>query len=147
MTTVSLEPERVALERRADMLRVRLAGTLSALDRRRRELQHPMHALGKALRARPWRWFWVGAGVVFVVAGAVGVGLARAHYRTKHRAHERVRAVRRLWNHPERIGRDEGAPFFTRLLRGIFLSLVTSVVTEAVRIGARRAALPEPSHA
>jgi hypothetical protein len=133
----------MALERRADVVRSRLAGTLAALERRRREWSHPTDRIASKLRTHARTIAWIGAGALVALVAAVGVTVVRARQQRKNRGHERIRALQRLWNHPERIGRDEQPPFVTRLIRSVVVSLFSAAGSEAIHIVARRPALPE----
>jgi hypothetical protein len=90
---------RYELEHEADMTRARLLRTIDALDRKRRELfdfklQLRRHT-GDIVSA---------AGGLLIGAGATAaVVLYRRHRHERRVRQERVRAIARLWQHPERI--------------------------------------------
>ena len=97
---LSPQESAAALTLRANLARSRLAATLSALDRRRREVMNLPLQVGKHM------------GVLAAVAGAcvvgiVIVGVYRATTAAKRRRHERWQMVRRMWTHPERAARLE----------------------------------------
>lgn len=122
--------ERKELERRADLIRSRLATTLEALDTRRHELLDPRyqfreHARGTIVAA------------VGVVVSLIG-GLAAAYYHSRETARHpfrtRWRALVRAWQHPERLAvRSPERPFIVRFFEKAVLALVSAGASRMMR--------------
>lgn len=105
------------LETEITMLRDELGDDLAELDRRRREaldvhLQISRHAVPVAAAA---------AGVGLLLGGALlVVALKRRHDRQpKVMAQRRKRAALRIYEHPERVARNEGAMHMKILTAGL----------------------------
>jgi hypothetical protein len=128
---MSFNGARHEMELRADVARDRLLETIGAIDRRRHEvmdwrLQLRQHLAQLAL---------VSAAVVGALAMTIGVGLYRAKLLVDQRRHERVRALGRFWQHPERVATQQRrSPLRAALMSG----LVTLLTLAAARIARRR---------
>jgi len=112
------------LAARANVVRSHLSATLTALDRRRREI------MSVPLRVTRHLTF---AGVVVGVCltGVVVVTVYRAATAARRRRYERWRMVSRVWNHPERAARDDGT-ILGRLARALLVSAGRAVVTRVL---------------
>lgn len=102
-----LEKKRELLERAANRTRERLVETLGALDEKRHELTDG-GVKGLAMREveehkKPL--IIGGASIVLAVSTIVGVSVYRLATRKERLREERWKALRRYWNHPERIAR------------------------------------------
>jgi hypothetical protein len=120
---VKTEGSRNELEVRADLMRARLIRTIDALDRRRREffdvkLQFRRHA-GDVLVAF--------GGVLFGAGSTAAVIFYRHRRHEKRLRRERMRALTRLWRHPDRIAVRTGA--LGHAARMVLVALVTMATT------------------
>jgi hypothetical protein len=126
---MSFNGARHEMELRADVARDRLLDTISAIDRRRHEvmdwrLQLRQHLTQLAL---------VSAAVVGGLAIVIGAGLYRAKLLVDHRRRERVRALGRFWQHPERMATQQrGGPLRAALMSG-FITLLTLAAARMAR--------------
>jgi hypothetical protein len=126
---MSFNGARHEMEVRADFARDRLLDTISAIDRRRHEvldwkLQLRQHLAQLAMMS---------AVVVGAMGLLVGVGLYRAKLFAERRRGERVRALGRFWQHPERVAtRQRRRPLRATLLSG-FITLLTLAATRIAR--------------
>jgi hypothetical protein len=75
----------------------------------------------------------VGAGTVAAIAGGSGLLVYRAHRRRRLLMKERLRALVRIWQHPEQVARPSRGPFVVDLARSIALSLLTLVVSQVAK--------------
>jgi hypothetical protein len=136
--------ERESLEHEADLVRARLLGTIGELDRRRHELldiklQLRRHA-GDLLSI--FGGLWVGAGAT------VAILFVRERRREQRVRKERLRAIVRLWQHPERIAaRRSALGAALRMVLVAFTAMATTMVgsrqIERLRKRPRRPAPPK----
>jgi hypothetical protein len=115
------------LARRANLVRWRLAATLGALGRRRREALNVPLQVGRHL------------GLVAAVAGAclvgvIAIGIHRATTASKRRRGERWRMLRRAWMHPEQIARPEET-MLGKVARALLMGAARLVVTRLIGEG------------
>jgi len=96
MKTEGARPE---LERKADVTRARLLGTIDELERRR----HEVLDLKLQLRRHPGQVISALGGLFIGVGVTAGVLLYRQNRHERRVRQERLRALLRLWRHPERI--------------------------------------------
>jgi hypothetical protein len=94
------KPSHEKLAQEASEQRARLAATLDELKRRLHnlfdvKLQLRQHALSLAL---------AGTSALLLIGGAISLVSYRKRQRRRHLYRERWRALKRLWEHPERIG-------------------------------------------
>ena len=126
--------DRERLEAQANRVRARLAETLEALERRR----HDLFDLGFQAR----RHVGLTLGALAGLALAAGAAAAFASYRARTRGprlrQERLRAVGRLWRHPDRVA-SERAPVLPEIGRRLLITGVTYLLTQVVRRRVRRA--------
>lgn len=116
-----IQIEGAHLEQRADLLRERLAHTLDELERRR----HDLTSVRAQVRLHPEALVAAGAAVLLTVGGGIALGVLRARTRQERLRRERLAAVRRLWQQPERIARREPG-VLARIGRGILISAGTA---------------------
>ena len=123
--------DRHSLEAQADEVRAQLATTLERLERKRHDLVHladvpaqiEEHAVPIA----------AGAAVALVVAGAlVSWAVVRVVHAPERRRHERIEALRRAWQHPERVGRQR-VGFVSGLVRKVATGLVTTLAMQLAK--------------
>ncbi len=132
------EPTRETLEREAERAKARLLTTLHALDRRRHDAmdvtaQVKRHVVPAAALA---------AGVLFLVGGAVALSVHRAHERRRHRGRERLRALQRVWNHPERTAAYEPRSVLVEAARKALVATASLIAVELAKRVARSFAAP-----
>ncbi|MBN1210579.1 MAG: hypothetical protein JXB05_37355 [Myxococcaceae bacterium] len=125
---------REQVERTADRIRGELLLTLEELDRRRDR------ALDVRFQATKHRDLIIGAALTAAVLTGVSVGVAiwRARHREKILARHRVKALRRAWQHPDRLASSaEERPLPIELGRKLVLifstTLASAVAKSAVR--------------
>jgi hypothetical protein len=109
---------------RANLARSRLAATLSALDRRRREVFNVPLQVTKHLGI-------VAAVVAIGVTGVVALGVYRAATAQRRRRYERWRMVRRVWTHPERAAPREPS-LLGSLARTLLLGAARAIATRVL---------------
>ncbi|HXX68494.1 MAG TPA: hypothetical protein VEK07_14995 [Polyangiaceae bacterium] len=113
----------------ADAVRARLLETVERLDRRRHEvldvkLQLQRYASTLAAIAL----------VALVITGsAVGFAVARMPGAAARRRRDRWRLARSVWRRPDRALRAARGPFFSEVLRGVAMSVVTMALTSPAR--------------
>jgi hypothetical protein len=126
--------EREALERRANALRADLLETVSAVDQRRHE------ALNVGLQLRR-RW------LALAVVGGSALGAIAATVVVKHRMHKkhlpelRKKALKRMWEHPERVAkhdppsiwRDFGHKLLMALFSAAIIAPAQTYVTKLIK--------------
>ncbi len=133
MTTLELHRDQV--ERKADLLRERLLRTIDLLDQRR----HIARDVRGRARRHPAVVMFGGAALALAAYGAVALAVRAARARDQDRLRrERVEAVRRLWQHPERVARREHGLLF-RVARAALVAAATAAAVILARRGARRA--------
>jgi len=133
---------RLVLEREANRTRERLLDTLSELDNRRHEVTEHPGELIKAVALEHLRPIAIATGTLILgVAGLIGWSVYRLATQAQRRREERWRALRRWWNHPERIARraPEEAPLAWQLGRKILLSAVGFAAVELTKRTVARA--------
>jgi len=111
----------------ANETRDRLMRTVEELDRRRHELTNVRLQLRKHL-------VLAGAVVVVTLGGLLFVTLRRVFATPEQKRHARWLALRRAWDHPERVGRRR-PPMFVRTIA----SIVVGAIAAFVVVRARRA--------
>jgi hypothetical protein len=132
------ELTRENLEREAERVRARLMSTLDVLDRRRHDAldvraQVQRHVVPVAA---------VGAGLVLLVGGAIGLSSYRAIDRRRHKSRERVRAFWRIWKNPERTGSYEPRSVLSAALRKALVAAASMVAVELTKRAVRAMAAP-----
>jgi hypothetical protein len=121
---------REQVEKTADRIRDELMLTLEELDRRRERVMDVRY------QATRHRELIMGAAIAALVVTGVGVGMAvwRSRYRQHHLAQRRFKAVRRAWNHPERLAtRAEQRPFAVEMGRKLIMIFGTALATSIAK--------------
>lgn len=128
---------RELLERSANRTREQLVETLSALDHRRHELADVKGQVKKQLHehAKP---IAITAGLAIAGLGTlIGISIYHLATRRERLRRERWTALRRLWEHPERLARKN--PPKGTLASDIGRKVITSLLTFAAIELAKRA--------
>jgi len=125
---MSFNGARHALELRADVARDRLLETIGAIDRKR----HEVLDWKLQLRQHAGQILVVSAAMLGGIAFAVGAGIYRAKMLASHRRGERVRALERFWEHPERMAVRRARPVRSALL-SLFVVFVTAATARMVK--------------
>jgi len=121
---------REQVEKTADRIRDELMLTLEELDRRRERMTNVRY------QASQHQDLIKAAAIAALVVTGVGVGAAlwRAHYRRHHLAERRVKAVRRAWNHPDRLAtRAEQRPFAVEMGKKLIMIFGTALATSIAK--------------
>ena len=122
------------LAARADLARSRLSATLSALDRRRREVMDlPLQAQKHAAL--------LGVVGAACVTGILAIAVYRLAAARRRRGGERWMLAQRAWKHPEQFGQKRRS-IFAELGRAAALAVGRLVVSRLLR-GLEEAAGPE----
>ncbi|MCY1082479.1 hypothetical protein [Archangium lansingense] len=122
--------DREQVEKTADRLRDELLLTLEELDRRRERAMDVRYQVSHAIEKN--RDVLFQAGGVAVVLAVVGVGYS--WWRSRHREEllwkHRAQAVRRAWEHPDRVAsRADERPVGIELGRKLVLIFVSTLAT------------------
>lgn len=121
---------REQVEKTADRIRDELMLTLEELDRRRERVMDVRY------QASTHRDLIMGAAIAALVVTGVGVGLAvwRSRYRQHHLAQRRMTAIRRAWNHPDRLAsRAEQRPFAVEMGKKLIMIFGTALATSIAK--------------
>lgn len=121
---------RAQVEKTADRIRDELMLTLEELDRRRHRVTNVRY------QASRHQDLIVGAAIAALVVTGVGVGIAawRARYRRHHIGQRRMTAVKRAWNHPDRLAtRAEQRPFAVEMGRKLIMIFGTALATRIAK--------------
>lgn len=132
---IQIREEPSSLERRADFLRAQLLDTIDRIERRAHELTNVRLQLGR--HASVVRTFSI-AGITLVGAG-VALGFYRFRTRDERRRHQRRRAIRRAFEHPDRVASYKDRTFFVQLLRNVALGSLTFVAMQMAKRSLRHA--------
>jgi hypothetical protein len=117
-------------EQKADRIRGELWRSLDELDRRRHDALDWRTQLH-----RNWRMFAAAAGVIgALVTARLLAGWALERRRVRHIGHERREAIRRFWEHPERLAptRHSGPVEWGMNALGIFCTAIASQLSRRV---------------
>jgi len=122
--------DREQVERTADRIRDELLLTLEELDRRRTRVMDVRY------QASRHQDLIVGAAITAAVL--TGIGLGVAIYRSRHRqeilARHRVKAVRRAWQHPDRVASTaEQRPLPVELGRKLIIIFATALASNIAK--------------
>lgn len=136
-----LEKKRELLERSANRTRERLVETLSALDERRHELTDVKGQIHKQVHEHVKPLAITGGSIVLAVGTVIGVSIYRFATRKERLRQERWNALRRLWNHPERLARKSPpkGSVAAELGRKIVISALTFAAIELTKRSVRQA--------
>jgi hypothetical protein len=122
--------DREQVEHTADRIRDELLLTLEELDRRRDRM------LDVRYQAERHRDLLVGVAITAAVLTGVGVGVIvwRVRHRQEILARHRVKAVRRAWQHPDRVASSaEQRPFPVELGRKLILIFASALATRIAK--------------
>lgn len=122
--------DREQVERTADRIRDELLLTLEELDRRRDRVLDFRY---QALRHRD---FLVGAAITAAVLTGVGLGVVlwRARHRQQILVRHRMKAVKRAWQHPDRLASSaEQRPLPVELGRKLVIIFVSALATRIAK--------------
>jgi hypothetical protein len=122
--------DREQVERTADRIRDELLLTLEELDRRRDRVLDVRY---QALRHRD---FLVGVAITAAVLTGVGLGVAvwRARHRQQILARHRLKAVKRAWQHPDRLASSaEQRPLPVELGRKLVIIFASALATRIAK--------------
>jgi cation diffusion facilitator CzcD-associated flavoprotein CzcO len=122
--------DREQVERTADRIRDELLLTLEELDRRRTRVMD--------VRYQASRHQDLIVGVAITAAVLTGIGLGVAIYRARHReeilARHRAKAVRRAWQHPDRVASSaEQRPLPVELGRKLIIIFATALASNIAK--------------
>jgi hypothetical protein len=129
-----------SLKEEANAARAKLMRTVEALDLKAHRAINVRLQLRKHIRGIAT------AGIVLGLAAAGTIALVTYRFATrgKRKRHARVRMLRRVWEHPERAARGDGATFWSRLARSVALTLLTAAISKPLRAAMMRTRmLPE----
>jgi hypothetical protein len=118
-----LDGSRRELEHEADLARARLLGTIGELDRRRHELLD----LRLQIRRHASDVLAAVGGLLIGIGATAALLVYRERRHERHIREERLRAVVRLWRHPERIAARRNAT--ATVLRLALVALATMATT------------------
>jgi hypothetical protein len=129
------EEKRELLERSANRTRARLIDTIEALDHRRHEVMDVRGQIEKQVTAH-WKPLAIVGGAMVVGLGTVlGLSIYWAATRRERLRRERWSALRRLWQHPERLARPDppkGSMAWS-IARKVLTATLTYVALEATK--------------
>jgi hypothetical protein len=121
---------REQVEKTADRIRDELMLTLEELDRRRERVMDVRY------QASRHKDLIMGAAIAALVVTGVGVGVAvwRSRYRQHHLAQRRMKAIRRAWEHPDRLAtRAEQRPFAVEIGQKLIMIFGTALATSIAK--------------
>ena len=128
--------KRQALELEANRARGRLLDTLSELDHRRHAVQdHPSELVRNELNVYRRPIVIATGGAIVGLASILGWSVYRLATRDSRRREERWTAVRRFWEHPERLARNsppEGT-LASQLGRKVLLSAIGWIAVDLAK--------------
>jgi hypothetical protein len=122
--------DREQVERTADRIRDELLLTLEELERRRERV------LDVRFQASKHQDLLVGAAITAAVLTGVGVGIAiwRARHREQILARHRLRALKRAWEHPDRLASSsEQRPMAVEMGRKLIMIFATALATNIAK--------------
>jgi len=124
---MSFNGARHELELRADVARDRLLDAIDAIDRRR----HDVMDWKLQLRHHVGQVALLSAALLGGIAIVAGAGVYRTKRNVSHQHRERVRALQRFWEHPERIAVRRRRPLRAMLLMA-FVAIATLAAAKIV---------------
>jgi len=122
--------DREQVERTADRIRDELLLTLEELDRRRDRV------LDVRYQASRHQDLIIGAAITAAVLTGIGLGVViwRARHREQILARHRIRAVRRAWQHPDRLASSaEQRPLPVELGRKLIIIFASALATNIAK--------------
>ena len=135
-------PPRYELEQQANQMRARLLGTIGELDRRR----HDLFNLGLQLRRHASDILSVTGGLVLGASATAAILIYRHERHVKRLRDERLRAIARLWRHPERVAKHGSAvgTAVRMVLVALAAMATTTLASRQIDRLRRRPRLPAP---
>lgn len=125
-----MKGDREKIEKTADRLRDDLVITLRELERRR-EVTLDVRA---QISEHPDVLTRVALGLGLLTLVGMGVAVFRYRGRDERRSRDRWRAVRRVWDHPERVAtRAAEPPVGTALLKKAAIAFLTTLAVQAAK--------------
>jgi hypothetical protein len=126
--------EREKVERTADRIRDELLLTIEELDRRRERAMDVKYQLRHFLEQNREMLGWVAGGAVALVGLSVGLSLWRARHHEEVLMRRRRLALRRAWEHPERLATGKKQqPFALELGQRLVLIFGTALATSLAK--------------
>lgn len=135
------DPDKEWLEKKAAMLRARLAETLESLYQRKESAVRATKKVvetTKEVRKRSLPAAVATAGALVLAAGGAGYLVHRSRSSWKHRLAERLNALTRLWKHPERVAQPKPRTMGSEIVRGAVVSIGAFLLTEIAKLGIAR---------
>jgi hypothetical protein len=138
-----LEKKRELLERAANRTRERLIDTLASLDHKRHDLTDGgvKGIVHREVEEYKKPIAITAGSIILAVSGIVGWSVYRLATRKQRIREERWKALRRIWNHPERIARKDPpkGSLASELGRKVLVSALTFAALEMTKRGVRNA--------
>lgn len=126
--------QREQIEKAADRLRDELLLTLHELDRRRQNA-FSLKAVKRNLQAHRRDLNLAALGAAVLVGSVIAVAYSRHEYQKRHSAELRLRALKRAWEHPDRLAtKAPDRPVGELLARRV---LVAGLATLGAQLGKR----------
>jgi hypothetical protein len=126
--------DREKVERTADRIRDELLLTIEELDRRRERAMDVKYQLRHFVEQNRELLGWVAGGAMALVGLSVGVSLWRARHREELLMRRRRVALRRAWEHPERLATGKKQqPFALELGQRLVLIFGTALATSLAK--------------
>ncbi len=126
--------DREKVERTADRIRDELLLTIEELDRRRERAMDVKYQLRHFLEQNREMLGWVAGGAVALVGLSVGLSLWRARHHEEVLMRRRRLALRRAWEHPERLATGKKQqPFALELGQRLVLIFGTALATSLAK--------------
>jgi hypothetical protein len=119
---------REQLEQDANLLRERIAQNLESLDQR----SHEAFDVKAQATRHPLPLVVVGAGSVLALLSSAAVAVYRKR-RGRSPMQERLAALKRVWEHPERLASNHPEPIGGEILRRVTIGVVTFVAVHLAK--------------
>lgn len=135
------DPDKEWLEKKAAMLRARLAETLESLYQRKESAVRATRKVvetTREVRKRSLPAAVATAGALVLVAGGTGYLVHRSRSSWKQRLAARLNALTRLWKHPERVAAPKPRSMGSEVVRGAVVSIGAFLLTEIAKMGIAR---------
>jgi hypothetical protein len=126
--------EREKVERTADRIRDELLLTIEELDRRRERAMDVKYQVRHFLEQNRDMLGWVAGGAVALVGLSVGLSLWRSRHHEELMMRRRRVALRRAWEHPERLATGKKQqPFALEMGQRLVLIFGTALATSLAK--------------
>lgn len=122
------------LARQANQVRSKLLHTVEVLDQRRHEALDLKLQLQRHVR----QIVGMAGAALVLTAGVVAFAVHRLSTAPERRRRDRVRLVRQMWRHPDRVirgARREGRPFLVEVGRSVLLGIASTALLLPARRG------------